>query len=96
MCMLLDFLLKVVTFFMFVFQAFDLTELRYVAIKIHQLNKNWREEKKQNYHKYEQTFYLCSHLKCVNLLMYVMNLLYFSPGMPAGSTESTKNLTILE
>uniref|UniRef100_A0A671XS72 Protein kinase domain-containing protein n=1 Tax=Sparus aurata TaxID=8175 RepID=A0A671XS72_SPAAU len=35
-----------------VFKAFDLTEQRYVAIKIHQLNKNWREEKKQNYHKH--------------------------------------------
>ncbi|KAE8284061.1 Serine/threonine-protein kinase tousled-like 2 [Larimichthys crocea] len=35
-----------------VFKAFDVTEQRYVAIKIHQLNKNWREEKKQNYHKH--------------------------------------------
>uniref|UniRef100_A0A3Q2QI85 non-specific serine/threonine protein kinase n=1 Tax=Fundulus heteroclitus TaxID=8078 RepID=A0A3Q2QI85_FUNHE len=35
-----------------VFKAFDLTEQRYVAIKIHQLNKNWREEKKQNYHRH--------------------------------------------
>ncbi|GLD71377.1 serine/threonine-protein kinase tousled-like 2 [Lates japonicus] len=35
-----------------VFKAFDLTEQRYVAIKIHQLNKNWREEKKENYHKH--------------------------------------------
>ncbi|XP_075884225.1 serine/threonine-protein kinase tousled-like 2 isoform X1 [Nelusetta ayraudi] len=35
-----------------VYKAFDITELRYVAIKIHQLNKNWREEKKQNYHKH--------------------------------------------
>ncbi|XP_053720690.1 serine/threonine-protein kinase tousled-like 2 isoform X1 [Synchiropus splendidus] len=35
-----------------VYKAFDLTEQRYVAIKIHQLNKNWREEKKQNYHKH--------------------------------------------
>uniref|UniRef100_A0A674NC02 non-specific serine/threonine protein kinase n=1 Tax=Takifugu rubripes TaxID=31033 RepID=A0A674NC02_TAKRU len=35
-----------------VFKAFDLTEQRYVAIKIHQLNKNWKEEKKQNYHKH--------------------------------------------
>ncbi|MEQ2217725.1 Serine/threonine-protein kinase tousled-like 2, partial [Xenoophorus captivus] len=32
--------------------AFDLTEQRYVAIKIHQLNKSWREEKKQNYHRF--------------------------------------------
>ncbi|XP_053269092.1 serine/threonine-protein kinase tousled-like 2 isoform X1 [Pleuronectes platessa] len=35
-----------------VFKAFDITEQRYVAIKIHQLNKNWREEKKENYHKH--------------------------------------------
>uniref|UniRef100_A0A8C7XYT5 non-specific serine/threonine protein kinase n=1 Tax=Oryzias sinensis TaxID=183150 RepID=A0A8C7XYT5_9TELE len=35
-----------------VFKAFDLTEQRYVAIKIHQLNKNWREDKKQSYHKH--------------------------------------------
>ena len=34
------------------FQAFDLIEQRYAAVKIHQLNKNWREEKKENYHKY--------------------------------------------
>ncbi|XP_076008001.1 serine/threonine-protein kinase tousled-like 2 [Genypterus blacodes] len=35
-----------------VYKAFDVTEQRYVAIKIHQLNKNWREEKKENYHKH--------------------------------------------
>lgn len=35
----------------FVVQAFDLIEQRYAAVKIHQLNKNWREEKKENYHK---------------------------------------------
>uniref|UniRef100_A0A673AR90 non-specific serine/threonine protein kinase n=1 Tax=Sphaeramia orbicularis TaxID=375764 RepID=A0A673AR90_9TELE len=35
-----------------VYKAFDLTEQRYVAIKIHQLNKNWREEKKENYHRH--------------------------------------------
>lgn len=40
------------TFFFFFLQAFDFTEQRYVAIKIHQLNKNWREEKKENYHKW--------------------------------------------
>lgn len=34
------------------FQAFDLIEQRYAAVKVHQLNKNWREEKKENYHKY--------------------------------------------
>uniref|UniRef100_A0A8C4NTI4 Tousled-like kinase 2 n=1 Tax=Dicentrarchus labrax TaxID=13489 RepID=A0A8C4NTI4_DICLA len=34
-----------------VYKAFDLTEQRYVAVKIHQLNKNWRDEKKENYHK---------------------------------------------
>ncbi|XP_070083216.1 serine/threonine-protein kinase tousled-like 2 isoform X4 [Equus przewalskii] len=35
-----------------VYKAFDLTEQRYVAVKIHQLNKNWRDEKKENYHKH--------------------------------------------
>ncbi|KAI4822832.1 hypothetical protein KUCAC02_008357 [Chaenocephalus aceratus] len=30
-----------------VYKAFDLTEQRYVAVKIHQLNKNWRDEKKE-------------------------------------------------
>uniref|UniRef100_A0A8C6WH32 non-specific serine/threonine protein kinase n=1 Tax=Neogobius melanostomus TaxID=47308 RepID=A0A8C6WH32_9GOBI len=35
-----------------VYKAFDLTEQRYVAIKIHQLNKNWREDKKENYHRH--------------------------------------------
>nr|XP_048685626.1 serine/threonine-protein kinase tousled-like 2 isoform X2 [Caretta caretta] len=35
-----------------VYKAFDLTEQRYVAVKIHQLNKNWRDEKKENYHKF--------------------------------------------
>ncbi|XP_037546970.1 serine/threonine-protein kinase tousled-like 2 [Nematolebias whitei] len=35
-----------------VFKAFDLAEQRYVAIKIYQLNKNWREEKKDNYLKH--------------------------------------------
>ncbi|KAG5283655.1 hypothetical protein AALO_G00044500 [Alosa alosa] len=35
-----------------VYKAFDLFEQRYAAVKIHQLNKNWREEKKENYHKF--------------------------------------------
>ncbi|XP_056124947.1 serine/threonine-protein kinase tousled-like 1 isoform X6 [Rhinichthys klamathensis goyatoka] len=35
-----------------VYKAFDLIEQRYTAVKIHQLNKNWREEKKENYHKH--------------------------------------------
>ncbi|XP_063048722.1 serine/threonine-protein kinase tousled-like 2 [Engraulis encrasicolus] len=35
-----------------VYKAFDLTDQRYVAVKIHQLNKNWRDEKKENYHKH--------------------------------------------
>lgn len=45
--------LKQVSFAVFcvAFKAFDLIEQRYAAVKIHQLNKNWREEKKENYHK---------------------------------------------
>jgi hypothetical protein len=33
------------------FQAFDLKEQRYVACKVHQLNKDWKEDKKANYIK---------------------------------------------
>lgn len=36
------------------FQAFDLMEQRYVACKVHQLNKDWKEDKKANYIKYEK------------------------------------------
>lgn len=32
-------------------QAFDLKEQRYVACKVHQLNKDWKEDKKANYIK---------------------------------------------
>eukprot|EP00300_Choanocystis_sp_HF-7_P026088 c2867_g1_i1.p1 GENE.c2867_g1_i1~~c2867_g1_i1.p1 ORF type:complete len:593 (+),score=128.01 c2867_g1_i1:1-1779(+) len=32
-----------------VFKAYDLVELRYVACKIHQLNSQWTEQKKENY-----------------------------------------------
>lgn len=35
-----------------VFKAFDLKELRYVACKVHQLNKDWKEDKKANYIKH--------------------------------------------
>ncbi len=42
-------------------KAFDLVEQRYAAVKIHQLNKNWREEKKENYHKYVSHLYPLSH-----------------------------------
>lgn len=35
----------------FFVQAFDLKEQRYVACKVHQLNKDWKEDKKANYIK---------------------------------------------
>uniref|UniRef100_A0A2K5LBY3 Protein kinase domain-containing protein n=1 Tax=Cercocebus atys TaxID=9531 RepID=A0A2K5LBY3_CERAT len=35
-----------------VYKAFDLYEQRCAAVKIHQLNKSWRDEKKENYHKH--------------------------------------------
>lgn len=35
-----------------VHKAFDLKEQRYVACKVHQLNKDWKEDKKANYIKY--------------------------------------------
>ena len=34
------------------FQGFDLKEQRYVACKIHQLNREWKEDKKANYIKW--------------------------------------------
>lgn len=34
-----------------VHKAFDLKEQRYVACKVHQLNKDWKEDKKANYIK---------------------------------------------
>ena len=34
-----------------VYKGFDLTEQRYVACKIHQLNKDWKDDKKANYIK---------------------------------------------
>lgn len=35
-----------------VHKAFDLDKQRYVACKIHQLNKDWKQEKKDNYVKH--------------------------------------------
>lgn len=32
-------------------QGFDLKEQRYVACKIHQLNREWKDDKKANYIK---------------------------------------------
>lgn len=37
-----------------VHKAFDLREQRYTACKVHQLNKDWKEDKKANYIKYEK------------------------------------------
>ena len=34
-----------------VYKGFDLKEQRYVACKIHQLNKEWKDDKKANYIK---------------------------------------------
>ena len=35
-----------------VHKAFDIKEQRYVACKVHQLNKDWKDEKKANYIKF--------------------------------------------
>lgn len=35
-----------------VWKAYDLEENRYVACKIHHVNKEWKEEKKANYVKH--------------------------------------------
>lgn len=41
-----------------VHKAFDLKEQRYVACKVHQLNKDWKEDKKANYIKYDVKYTL--------------------------------------
>ena len=38
--------------FQIYFKAFDTKEQRYVACKIHQLNKDWKDDKKANYIKH--------------------------------------------
>ena len=38
--------------YLLIFQAFDTKEQRYVACKIHQLNKDWKDDKKANYIKH--------------------------------------------
>lgn len=56
--------------FVYAVQAFDLIEQRYAAVKIHQLNKNWREEKKENYHKYVAvTSTSCSDVLCFQCIV---------------------------
>lgn len=37
--------------YVFPLQAFDLKEQKYVACKIHELSKEWRDERKANYIK---------------------------------------------
>ena len=53
------------------FQAFDLKEQRYVACKVHQLNKDWKEDKKANYIKHALREYnihkLLDHPRVVKL-----------------------------
>lgn len=92
-------------FFFFFLQAFDFTEQRYVAIKIHQLNKNWREEKKENYHKWVcRSVNVLSTCYCVIgnisfIYTQVINsdsLIFFVADTPVENTESTKNSIILE
>jgi len=45
------YLLAFIYVVLFLVQAFDLKEQRYVACKVHQLNKDWKEDKKANYIK---------------------------------------------
>ncbi|KAJ1522571.1 hypothetical protein ONE63_001756 [Megalurothrips usitatus] len=54
-----------------VHKAFDLKEQRYVACKVHQLNKDWKEDKKANYIKHALREYnihkLLDHPRVVKL-----------------------------
>ena len=62
-CFILHFIHKLVLFCLYIapvflnaqpvrFQGFDLKEQRYVACKIHQLNREWKDDKKANYIKW--------------------------------------------
>jgi hypothetical protein len=44
-----------------VHKAFDIKEQRYVACKVHQLNKDWKDEKKANYIKFVISILSYSH-----------------------------------
>ena len=52
-------------------KGFDLKEQRYVACKIHQLNKDWKDDKKANYIKHALREYnihkALEHSRIVNL-----------------------------
>lgn len=50
-----------------VHKAFDLKEQRYVACKVHQLNKDWKEDKKANYIKYEYTQFQISNFIYISI-----------------------------
>jgi tousled-like kinase len=55
-----------------VHRAFDLREQRYVACKIHQLNKEWKDEKKVNYIKHALREYnIHKHLEHKSMLFYI-------------------------
>lgn len=73
-------------------KAFDLFEQRYAAVKIHQLNKNWREEKKENYHKYVAHLFFFP----LSLPSFSCSFVLSTPDMPVENTESTSNWTIPE
>ncbi len=76
-------------------KAFDLFEQRYAAVKIHQLNKNWREEKKENYHKYVS--HLFPSFCFSHFLIWTCSFVVLpTPDMPVENIESTSNWTIPE
>jgi tousled-like kinase len=58
-----------------VHRAFDLREQRYVACKIHQLNKEWKEEKKANFIKHALREYnIHKHLEHKRKFFFLIDL----------------------
>lgn len=78
-------------------QAFDLIEQRYAAVKIHQLNKNWREEKKENYHKYvDPRRFRSTHLLCSSGRLFPLLLSPFvSPSVGRSTAPGSSTLWLL-
>lgn len=59
-----------------VHKAFDLREQRYTACKVHQLNKDWKEDKKANYIKWVRVRWFIRRYLYLILIVSLIKFLY--------------------
>ena len=81
-----------------VYKAFDLIELRYVACKIHQLNPQWSDARKQNYTRHATREYnihkTLQHPRVVQLYdVFAIDREAFCTVLECQSTHSTTRIT---